>query len=229
MGAIALASVTVPNEEAGGWRGYLGFSAVPMMLCLLAFIYLPESPRWLLSAGYDEQAMEVLRAMGSENGVWKRPTDNCSGSDERGDENGDESGDSSGGNDSHESIGTESTGTGTSTDSSENRNGDGGETKHLLLLESTTLQAAPCAHGTLSMAALFGTPMLRRTTLLLWVVWFSGAVCYYGFVLMLSYDIFPAVVANSTGMENATAADAPIVFQYRKLFVSAAAEVSTVY
>ena len=48
---------------SGNWRLMLGIIAVPGLAFLLAVLFLPESPRWFLLHGRDEQARTVLRAL----------------------------------------------------------------------------------------------------------------------------------------------------------------------
>lgn len=43
------------------WRWMLGLGAVPGLLLFLGMLYLPDSPRWLLSRGYDAKARSVLQ------------------------------------------------------------------------------------------------------------------------------------------------------------------------
>uniref|UniRef100_A0A1X7VMN2 Major facilitator superfamily (MFS) profile domain-containing protein n=1 Tax=Amphimedon queenslandica TaxID=400682 RepID=A0A1X7VMN2_AMPQE len=43
-----------------GWRYMLGITAVPSLMNLIAFIFLPESPRWLVGKGKKEKARLVL-------------------------------------------------------------------------------------------------------------------------------------------------------------------------
>ena len=44
----------------GGWRWIVGLGAVPAFLQFAVLLALPETPRWLIQAGHDSQAMAVL-------------------------------------------------------------------------------------------------------------------------------------------------------------------------
>lgn len=48
------------------WRWQLGIGIVPAALLLLLLIQAPESPRWLISRGYINDAKQVLAALGSD-------------------------------------------------------------------------------------------------------------------------------------------------------------------
>ena len=44
-----------------GWRYMLGLAAIPSLIRIVAFIFLPESPRWLIGKGKYGKAKTVLR------------------------------------------------------------------------------------------------------------------------------------------------------------------------
>jgi sugar porter (SP) family MFS transporter len=54
---LALANIN------GGWRIMLGFAAFPATILFLGTLYLPESPRWLLSKNKNNKAIEILNAL----------------------------------------------------------------------------------------------------------------------------------------------------------------------
>lgn len=45
----------------GGWRYMLGLSGLPSVLMMLGFLFLPESPRWLVASGRRREALSVLQ------------------------------------------------------------------------------------------------------------------------------------------------------------------------
>ncbi|XP_035383669.1 proton myo-inositol cotransporter isoform X2 [Electrophorus electricus] len=52
----------------GGWRYMLGLSALPALVQFLGFLFLPESPRWLIQKGLTQKARRVLSQIrGSQN------------------------------------------------------------------------------------------------------------------------------------------------------------------
>ncbi|XP_025065491.1 proton myo-inositol cotransporter [Alligator sinensis] len=46
-----------------GWRYMLGLSAVPAIIQFLGFLFLPESPRWLIQKGQTQKARRILSQM----------------------------------------------------------------------------------------------------------------------------------------------------------------------
>ncbi len=47
-----------------GWRWMLGAEAVPAVWLLALLFFVPESPRWLIGAGRDEEARRILEGVG---------------------------------------------------------------------------------------------------------------------------------------------------------------------
>lgn len=58
--------LTLGQQE---WRWMFGLGAVPAVILLAGMIFLPESPRWLVSRGLVEKAKRVLSRTGSEKNV----------------------------------------------------------------------------------------------------------------------------------------------------------------
>jgi putative MFS transporter len=65
LAAAALAWVLVPTL---GWRWLLATSAVAALFVLWVRLRVPESPRWLLAAGREEEARAVLDRVAADNG-----------------------------------------------------------------------------------------------------------------------------------------------------------------
>ncbi|KAK3909013.1 Proton myo-inositol cotransporter [Frankliniella fusca] len=51
------------SEVDNGWRWMLGLAAVPSTVLLVGFLFLPESPRWLIAQGRVDEAEDVLQRL----------------------------------------------------------------------------------------------------------------------------------------------------------------------
>ncbi|KAJ6164299.1 Myo-inositol transporter 1 [Penicillium chermesinum] len=49
------------SHAVGGWRWIVGLGALPAFLQFAVLGFLPETPRWLIQAGLDDQAVSVLK------------------------------------------------------------------------------------------------------------------------------------------------------------------------
>ncbi|MET1415194.1 sugar porter family MFS transporter [Roseibium sp. HPY-6] len=63
IGILAAFVVDWAFSFSGSWRYMLGFSLVPAVICLAGIFKAPESPRWLVLAGRDKAAREVLQTV----------------------------------------------------------------------------------------------------------------------------------------------------------------------
>ena len=57
--------VNVSNVDVN-WRYMVGFGMIPPFLILLALLFIPESPRWLILNGYNTAAKSVLELVSVE-------------------------------------------------------------------------------------------------------------------------------------------------------------------
>ena len=67
IGILAAYGVDYTFAYPSGWRWMLGLAAIPGSILFLAMLFLPQTPRWLLSQGRKEEALEVFNLMGSSN------------------------------------------------------------------------------------------------------------------------------------------------------------------
>ena len=68
---VAFLSDTV-FSYSGAWRSMLGVIAIPGVLFLLGLFGLPESPRWLLMRGREQEGLDVLRRLRGDPAVVSR-------------------------------------------------------------------------------------------------------------------------------------------------------------
>lgn len=64
-----LINYLLADSGSDAWRWMFGLGAVPAMLFLVGLIWLPESPRWLIRAGQNEKAKEILGRIGNDHFV----------------------------------------------------------------------------------------------------------------------------------------------------------------
>ncbi|CAN0092871.1 unnamed protein product [Pylaiella littoralis] len=180
---LVLADVFGPGEEESMWRWFLGVAALPSAMVAVAYRLLPESPRFLQVMGRHDEALEVLEHVARVNGKLDVLGLDFSGQafDEGralrlrasglpphgstvekgpGPEDSDGGGGGGGGGGGAETF---ATGGGNAT-----THGEG----------SQTAEAG-------DFRELFHSPILRRITLSLWVVWFTLNVSYYGVTFLL--------------------------------------------
>ena len=55
--------------DAGAWRWMLGLAFLPSVVLLVGMYFMPETPRWLVSRGRDDDARDVLRRNRDEEAV----------------------------------------------------------------------------------------------------------------------------------------------------------------
>ena len=63
IGILAAFVVDWAFSYTGSWRYMLGFSLIPACICLAGILRAPESPRWLVLAGRENDARKVLRTV----------------------------------------------------------------------------------------------------------------------------------------------------------------------
>jgi sugar porter (SP) family MFS transporter len=54
------------HDPSTNWRVMLGVGTIPAVLYLLLLLIVPESPRWLVQRGRDEEALAIMRRVGGE-------------------------------------------------------------------------------------------------------------------------------------------------------------------
>lgn len=65
IGILSAYGVNYWFSHSQDWRLMLGISAIPAFILFIAMLFLPETPRWLLSKGRKDQAMGIFERIGS--------------------------------------------------------------------------------------------------------------------------------------------------------------------
>ncbi|MEM1282931.1 MAG: sugar porter family MFS transporter [Chlamydiota bacterium] len=65
IGILSAYGVNYWFSVSQNWRLMLGISALPALILFIAMLYLPETPRWLLSKGRKDRAMDIFKKIGS--------------------------------------------------------------------------------------------------------------------------------------------------------------------
>ena len=64
LGASDLSLAQALNLGDWNWRWMLGVEAIPAIVYFVALFAVPESPRWLVMQGRDEEALEIMQRVG---------------------------------------------------------------------------------------------------------------------------------------------------------------------
>jgi len=73
MGAVTEAAAAAALLNDYGWRVLLGVSAIPLVLLLVVYPWVPDSPRLLLAQGRRREALRLLQRAAAMNGVQLPP------------------------------------------------------------------------------------------------------------------------------------------------------------
>ena len=66
VGILVAYIVNILLADAGAWRWMLGLAVIPSLVLLIGMYFMPETPRWLVSRGREDDARDVLRQSRSE-------------------------------------------------------------------------------------------------------------------------------------------------------------------
>jgi MFS transporter, SP family, sugar:H+ symporter len=67
IGILSSYLVNYAFSDAGAWRWMLGLAVVPAVILIIGMFFMPESPRWLLTAGKEDKARSILKKVRGEN------------------------------------------------------------------------------------------------------------------------------------------------------------------
>ena len=225
LGAVAqslLAWIVLPHL---GWRWLLVFSAVPMLLLLFCYPFLPESPHWLYARGLHQQAYEVVSTVATVNAstaTRRRQQQQQTGHTSETHPGGAVTNTNTN-NATHElamflaEIGSPTMGSPSrSPERIQYDNGSGTDSSTLVR------KIQRWSHFLRTTSGRILAPHLATTTLLLWCIWFAHALTYYGLVLLTT----SLQQANKPKDERCTVGGAPnfTPSQYAAIVASAVAE-----
>ena len=63
VGSLFAAAFAIPTVEQAGWRAYLLVITIPMLMFLIAAIWMPESPRFLHTTGKYDKLVALIKRM----------------------------------------------------------------------------------------------------------------------------------------------------------------------
>jgi sugar porter (SP) family MFS transporter len=66
VGAVAAALVAYSFSSTGAWRAMFASQLVPVAVFMAGLLFVPESPRWLVQRGRDQDALELLTRISGE-------------------------------------------------------------------------------------------------------------------------------------------------------------------
>jgi sugar porter (SP) family MFS transporter len=71
LGIVISYMVDLYFAPNGSWRWMLGLAVIPSLILALGMIFMPPSPRWLISKGFESKAVTVLKKIRGINNVDK--------------------------------------------------------------------------------------------------------------------------------------------------------------
>ncbi|XP_065831327.1 putative transporter svop-1 [Oscarella lobularis] len=197
MTPIANSTLALETPNGGNWRYLLGFTTVPLVLDLFAFLFVPESPRYYIACGKLTKALNVLEQVARSNKkslppgrlvskgekemiMMMRATNNTtlvSG-------DADETAMTMMGIEDQNEEAQESDDQLLAGKRESVSQDEGEDPERLLISTSTALAIEPKKESRGRFLDLFSTTERIKTTLLLWNIWFAAAFGYYGIVLL---------------------------------------------